>query len=127
MIYGGIYDQLAGGFARYSTDEDWLAPHFEKMLYDNALIIIAMCEAFQMTQKPNYSRAIRETMDFIQNELYSKKARFIQRWMRTAKAKKENITPGQKVRFQTFWGRMGMNFAHFMMSVNGVTGRAKTS
>ncbi len=76
MIYGGIYDQLAGGFARYSTDEEWLAPHFEKMLYDNALIIIALSEAFQMTPKPSYSRAIRETMDFIQNELYSKKGAF---------------------------------------------------
>ena len=51
MIYGGIYDQLAGGFARYSTDEEWLAPHFEKMLYDNALIIIALSEAFQLTRQ----------------------------------------------------------------------------
>ena len=76
MIYGGIYDQLAGGFARYSTDEKWLAPHFEKMLYDNALLIIAMSEAFQLTKKANYSRAIRETMDFIQNELYSQNGGF---------------------------------------------------
>ena len=76
MFYGGIYDQLAGGFARYSTDDDWLAPHFEKMLYDNALIIIAMSEAFQLTRKTHYSRAIRETMDFVQNELYSKKGGF---------------------------------------------------
>jgi uncharacterized protein YyaL (SSP411 family) len=76
MIYGGIYDQLAGGFARYSTDEEWLAPHFEKMLYDNALLIIAMSEAFQLTKKPHYSRAIRETMDFIQNELYAEKGGF---------------------------------------------------
>jgi len=76
MIYGGIYDQLAGGFARYSTDEEWLAPHFEKMLYDNALLIIAMSEAFQASRKTNYSRAIRETMDFIQNELYSQKGGF---------------------------------------------------
>jgi uncharacterized protein YyaL (SSP411 family) len=76
MIYGGIYDQLGGGFARYSTDEEWLAPHFEKMLYDNALLIIAMSEAFQLTQKTHYSRAIRETMNFVQNELYSKKGGF---------------------------------------------------
>jgi uncharacterized protein len=76
MIYGGIYDQLAGGFARYSTDEEWLAPHFEKMLYDNALLIIAISEAFQLTRKSQYSRAIRETMDFVQKELYSKKGGF---------------------------------------------------
>lgn len=69
MIYGGIYDQLGGGFARYSTDEEWLAPHFEKMLYDNALLIIALSEAFQFTGKLNYRKAIRETMDFIQKEL----------------------------------------------------------
>ena len=76
MIYGGIYDQLAGGFARYSTDGEWLAPHFEKMLYDNALLIIALSEAFQLTKKDQYSRAIRETMDFIQSELYSGKGGF---------------------------------------------------
>ncbi|HET7002402.1 MAG TPA: thioredoxin domain-containing protein, partial [Puia sp.] len=76
MIYGGIYDQLAGGFARYSTDDEWLAPHFEKMLYDNALLIIVLSEAYQLTGKPHYSRAIRETMDFVQNELSSKKGGF---------------------------------------------------
>jgi uncharacterized protein YyaL (SSP411 family) len=76
MIYGGIYDQLAGGFARYSTDQEWLAPHFEKMLYDNALLIIVLSEAYQLTPKSHYSRVIRETMDFIQNELYSKTGGF---------------------------------------------------
>ena len=47
MIQGGIYDQIGGGFARYSTDAEWLAPHFEKMLYDNALIITTLSEAYQ--------------------------------------------------------------------------------
>ena len=51
MIAGGIYDHLGGGFARYSTDTEWLAPHFEKMLYDNALLIIVLCEAYQLTKK----------------------------------------------------------------------------
>jgi uncharacterized protein len=68
MIHGGIYDQLGGGFARYSTDNEWLAPHFEKMLYDNALIIIAMSEAFQYTGLPHYEKAIRESIDFIEKE-----------------------------------------------------------
>jgi len=76
MICGGIYDQLGGGFARYSTDSEWLAPHFEKMLYDNALLITVMAEAFQYTQNPTYSRAIRETMNFVQNELNSKQIGF---------------------------------------------------
>jgi len=76
MINGGIYDHLAGGFARYSTDEEWLAPHFEKMLYDNALLIIVLSEAFQLTRKSHYARVIRETMDFVHNELYSEKGGF---------------------------------------------------
>ena len=51
MCMGGIYDHIGGGFARYSTDPEWLAPHFEKMLYDNALLVIALSEAYQLTKK----------------------------------------------------------------------------
>ena len=76
MIDGGIYDQLGGGFARYSTDGEWLAPHFEKMLYDNALLIIAMSEAFQLTGKLKYRKAVRETLDFIHHELSSPEGGF---------------------------------------------------
>jgi uncharacterized protein YyaL (SSP411 family) len=69
MIRGGIYDQLGGGFARYSTDEKWLAPHFEKMLYDNALLVIVLSEAYQLTHKEVYRDTIRQTMDFVRREL----------------------------------------------------------
>ncbi|MDB5229740.1 MAG: thioredoxin protein [Chitinophagaceae bacterium] len=69
MISGGIYDQLGGGFARYSTDEKWLAPHFEKMLYDNALLISVMAEAFQLTGKKHYADCIKETVSFLQTEM----------------------------------------------------------
>ncbi len=69
MINGGIYDQLGGGFARYSTDTAWLAPHFEKMLYDNALLVGVIAEAYQLTGQPEYARAIRETLTFIEREL----------------------------------------------------------
>jgi uncharacterized protein YyaL (SSP411 family) len=69
MIEGGIYDQVGGGFARYSTDTEWLAPHFEKMLYDNALLIITLSEAYQLTRKERYKEVIEETMDFIQREM----------------------------------------------------------
>jgi uncharacterized protein YyaL (SSP411 family) len=69
MIDGGIYDQLGGGFARYSTDNEWLAPHFEKMLYDNALLVSVMAEAYQLTRKPRYANAIRHTLAFIEREL----------------------------------------------------------
>lgn len=69
MIYGGIYDQIGGGIARYSTDREWLVPHFEKMLYDNALLIIALSEAYQITKKPLYEDAVQQTMDFVEREL----------------------------------------------------------
>lgn len=69
MISGGIYDQLGGGFARYSTDKEWLAPHFEKMLYDNALLISVLCEAYQITQKRKYKIVVEETIAFVEREL----------------------------------------------------------
>jgi uncharacterized protein YyaL (SSP411 family) len=69
MIRGGIYDQLGGGFARYSTDNEWLAPHFEKMLYDNALLVIVLSEAYQLTGSALYREAIGQTMEFIDREL----------------------------------------------------------
>jgi uncharacterized protein YyaL (SSP411 family) len=69
MIEGGIYDQAGGGFARYSTDTEWLAPHFEKMLYDNALLIAVLSEAYQLTKKERYKEVIDETMEFIGREL----------------------------------------------------------
>ncbi len=69
MIEGGIYDQAGGGFARYSTDTEWLAPHFEKMLYDNALLVIVLSEAFQLTGKLRYKEVIDETLEFVQREL----------------------------------------------------------
>src|SRR5688572_22077772 len=69
MIEGGIYDQIGGGFARYSTDTEWLAPHFEKMLYDNALLISVLSEALQLTGKPLYKEVIDETIGFLRREM----------------------------------------------------------
>ena len=71
MIDGGIYDQLGGGFARYSTDAEWLAPHFEKMLYDNALLVITLCDAYQITGKARYKRVIEQTLAFVEREWLS--------------------------------------------------------
>ena len=65
MAAGGIYDHLAGGFARYSVDERWLVPHFEKMLYDNALLTSAYLDAYQATREPRFARIARETCDYI--------------------------------------------------------------
>jgi uncharacterized protein YyaL (SSP411 family) len=63
MAAGGIYDHLAGGFHRYATDVTWRVPHFEKMLYDNALLIVAYTEAWQVTKQPRFARVVRETCD----------------------------------------------------------------
>lgn len=69
MARGGIYDQVGGGFARYSTDAHWLVPHFEKMLYDNALLITTYCDAYQISRNPLYLNTICGTLDFILREM----------------------------------------------------------
>jgi uncharacterized protein YyaL (SSP411 family) len=76
MIEGGIYDQIGGGFSRYSTDEKWLAPHFEKMLYDNALLIGVLAEAFQLTKNEIYSKTIHQTFQFITTQMLHKDGGF---------------------------------------------------
>ena len=69
MAAGGMYDQLGGGFHRYSTDERWLVPHFEKMLYDNALLTPAYLEAYQATGDECYATIVRETLDYVLREM----------------------------------------------------------
>ena len=69
MAGGGIYDHLGGGFARYSTDRQWLVPHFEKMLYDNSLLVPVYIEAWQITHNEAYLRVVRETLDWILREM----------------------------------------------------------
>jgi uncharacterized protein len=65
MSSGGIYDHLGGGFARYSTDRRWLVPHFEKMLYDNALLVLAYTHAWQLTGSPRYRQVVEETVGYL--------------------------------------------------------------
>jgi uncharacterized protein len=69
MAEGGIYDQLGGGFHRYSVDDHWLVPHFEKMLYDNALLARVYVEMFQATADPFFRRIAEETLDYIAREM----------------------------------------------------------
>jgi uncharacterized protein YyaL (SSP411 family) len=69
MASGGMYDQLGGGFARYSTDDKWLVPHFEKMLYDNALLSAAYLHAWRVTKRPLYRRIVEETLDWAMIEM----------------------------------------------------------
>ncbi|MEK6777688.1 MAG: thioredoxin domain-containing protein [bacterium] len=69
MARGGIYDQIGGGFHRYSTDEQWLVPHFEKMLYDNAVLSLVYVEAFQVTGKAEYKETAREILDYVLRDM----------------------------------------------------------
>jgi uncharacterized protein len=69
MAYGGMYDQVGGGFHRYSTDDHWLVPHFEKMLYDNALLARVYVDAYRATGDHLYRRVAEETLDFVAREM----------------------------------------------------------
>ena len=103
MLEGGIYDHVGGGFSRYSTDAEWLAPHFEKMLYDNALLLNILCDAYQITKKKKYERAIREIIDFAVRELSDKAVVFMRLWMPIAKGKKGSFMFGVKKKLNKFW------------------------
>ncbi len=69
MMKGGIYDHLVGGFHRYSVDSNWLVPHFEKMLYDQAMLVPAYLEAYQIWQDENYKKVVTETLDYVMQEM----------------------------------------------------------
>ena len=73
---GGIYDQIGGGFARYSVDGRWHVPHFEKMLYDNALLVSLYSEAYQQKGDPFYKRIVYETLEWVKREMTSKEGGF---------------------------------------------------
>jgi len=76
MAQGGIFDQLRGGFHRYSTDSRWLVPHFEKMLYDNALIPVVYAEAYQITKDPFYLEVLTKTLNYVLDEMTSSEGGF---------------------------------------------------
>jgi len=76
MAKGGIFDQIGGGFHRYSTDARWLVPHFEKMLYDNALLPIVYSEAYQITKDPFFGNIVKKTLDYVIREMTSSDGTF---------------------------------------------------
>ncbi|MDT0642245.1 thioredoxin domain-containing protein [Zunongwangia sp. F363] len=76
MARGGIYDQLGGGFARYTTDTDWRYPHFEKMLYDNAQLISLYSNAYKITKKEEYKNIVEESIAFVERELSNSEGGF---------------------------------------------------
>ncbi|WP_281989987.1 thioredoxin domain-containing protein [Aquimarina aggregata] len=76
ISFGGVYDHVGGGFARYSTDDKWHVPHFEKMLYDNAQLASLYADAYLVTKDPWYKKVVYETLDFVANELTNKQGAF---------------------------------------------------
>ena len=74
MRLGGIYDQIGYGFHRYSTDKKWLVPHFEKMLYDQAMISMAYSEVYQITKNALYANTVRDIFSYVLREMISEKA-----------------------------------------------------
>jgi hypothetical protein len=76
IAYGGIYDHVGGGFARYSTDSRWHVPHFEKMLYDNAQLVSLYSKAYQITKKPLYKEVVLETLEFIKRKMTNSEGAF---------------------------------------------------
>jgi hypothetical protein len=76
MAYGGIYDQVGGGFSRYSTDMKWKVPHFEKMLYDNAQLVSLYAKAFQRTKNPDYKKVVYQTLAWVNREMTTKDGAF---------------------------------------------------
>ncbi len=113
MIYGGIYDQLAGGFARYATDAEWQIPHFEKMLYDNALLIVTLSEAFQLTGKSLYRQVIEQTLQFVQSDWISPEGGFYSAYDADSEGVEGKFYTWSKAEIETIIGEKAETFCRY--------------
>jgi uncharacterized protein YyaL (SSP411 family) len=119
MANGGIYDQVGGGFSRYATDSLWHAPHFEKMLYDNAQLISLYSHAFQVTGNPAYKKIVYETIDFIERELTSPEGGFYSSLDADSEGKEGKFYVWKKEEIQNILGKDAALFNDYF----GITDR----
>ncbi len=94
MANGGIYDQIGGGFSRYSVDDRWHVPHFEKMLYDNAQLVSLYANAYQLTKKESYKTVVIETLEFVERELTQEEGAFYSSLDADSKTKEGELEEG---------------------------------
>ena len=127
MAYGGIYDQIGGGFHRYSTDAFWLVPHFEKMLYDNALLARLYLHCYLITHTPLYRRITEETLDYVLREMTDPDGGFYSPRTPTARARRVNSSSGRLMKSAPPWAtRKASLWAASLASARQVISRVRT-
>ncbi len=118
MRRGGLYDQIAGGFHRYSTDERWLVPHFEKMLYDNAQLVSVYLDAYQVSAEPAFAATARDTLDYVLREMTSPEGGFYSATDADSEGEEGTFFVWTKAELETV---LGAEDAEFAARVYGVT------
>ncbi len=113
IIDGGINDHVGGGFARYSTDAEWLAPHFEKMLYDNALLLCNIADAFAITKNKKYKQTIEKTISFLQREMLSNEGGYYAALDADSEGEEGKFYVWQKAEIDTILGEDATLYCHY--------------